>query len=731
MNRHKYIRLLLKPIKPLLILFVTVLVLNCGSDKASPQSNDTASPSDSGSGNQFTPAPATFLGFVMNVDGELIPFAKIGGQTTGSTGVTGKDGQSTAAGWYEVTAEGYATSYAWASGNFNGIKALSVTLQPVDAVALHPVGAAVPTLVSSGVPETSDVVASVEPGTFNVDVEVELTKLDTGLLKTVYAPVDSPDNIFINHPFEISARAVSGGQYLQPTAGHTVEVTLADNSDLGAVPRLFRFDPDQGMWVEEQDTACSRIDATHVSCQLSHFSQHGGAGSSAPPASANGTAHANAMANTDRIARENLGSMGPGIDDGSLNFCDLYTPELLDAFKQEIDAALAEASNPSEKTKGKLIDTAARLESLGAGFRDPCAHLFDEMFPVENYKDTMSGFDNPSSAIKNQLGVVTQKLADEVLKNPQCPDIPRILLLMLEAQTFGGDSTTYDLEELNMVLTAELYKLIERCNTWEGRIEYSIILPGDLEPEPLSYTLWDSGARNWRETHDVSISAYTNDLLNDSASLNTFTGSDIVRTYFDSVTYRDDDELSTANCGFTIYSTTSYSGNPNPGEFELSFWGEAQPSGTGSAPSHILVPGNVTGVNSINIVHDFFETGWEVTGIDPITCGTTPDVISGYSDLYRGQIKEMYEWEKGDEANPRPFYSFHGVLLPSLWEILQRTPNRIDNATAGFPYDKEFYNGQEILNDVLLPLVISEGVQVIMKWEIIHIDYTKYKDVKN
>jgi len=711
------------------VVLLSLILITCGGG----DSGSTAVTQDD---NQTLVLPDflanKLIGFVMDNEGELIPFASLGGASTGSVGMTTGAATPTASGWYEVRAKGYATSYTRASGKIDDITVISTSLTPVDAVAFHSVGGDA-TVVTVGDPASPTLEASFTAATFDVDAVIELTALDPGLLNNAYADKDTSDNLYINYPFVISARSASDDSLLQPASGQVVEVTLTDNGDLGNPPRLFWFDPDQGMWIEQHDAACFRVDASHVSCQLSHFSQHTGASDSPPPPSSNGTDHANAKNNTDKAHNDRSREMAIiEILGGENEVCGIFSQEVLDAFKQEIDAALAAADATIEEinaapdaapakavvaigeaAKAKLADTAGRLQINnieGAGLDGgACDHVFSDAFP-----DYLPEYDHPVEALKAKMGEVTIKLGNKLLKKPQCLDIPSFDRVIAESILLLGGA-----HDSTIALNNEFGDLLNKCNIWEGQIKYSLILPRAISITILDDTLWSSGAFLWQEYHDFSMVLHASPNTS-KEDFGDFEGTDKVTIEFPQVEYRE--YIDQAPCSFPVYQSYFRSGQPNPGVIEASFTGNY-------VDGNSYVPDNFTAASNINIDWGYFGTGWEFN-IDMV-CVKDDDETVSLSDPYRGQLVEQYadyQYYYGDSADPGIYvfntFSYENFL--SIWEILDQGPTQQAKPTSKTnPFAVSYYKGIKILDDAY-SFGLMDGMQIIMRWEIVNTDYTTY-----
>ncbi|RMG95445.1 MAG: hypothetical protein D6708_03285 [Candidatus Dadabacteria bacterium] len=484
-----------------------------------------------------------------------------------------------------------------------------------------------------------------------------------------------------------------------------MEAVIADAGDLGDPPRLFWFDPDQGLWVEQADAGCSRTDAQHVTCQLRHFSQYGGGG--AVPPQASGQGYDSARSDTDRAAQEELEKTRQRQEQGEqTDVCDTFTAAVADALMAEVEAALAYAdAHPSEAAKAKLLDTAARMELMGWFSVDGGTGCGSGTGPEWQGWNAWEHSDNPAGDLIEAAKTVTERLADEVTQGIDCPDIDRLEKIMAEAQLFG-------MTDLFQALESIYLDLLDRCDVIEGTIEYVIVLP--QHPSDLAWWSWEAGTRVWTETHQVSL------VLHGSSGtaaedFGTFDGKDTVATEFPEARYRHD--IDEPYCGFETYETEALRGVPASAGFEVSV--------NGNVRSGAFEVEGVTASGGIDLGTDNFQVDWEYTAYDPIVCERKPDITWNYDVTYRGQIAEEYSIDTTGDGTL--FFVGVETPLPTLWEILNdgpvnSTPTLVQVGSGSYP--RWFYNGQESAQDVFFPAGIG-GTQVFMTWHLEHTDYTR------
>jgi len=629
---------------------------------------------------------------ITDADGMPIRGAKVGNNgLTGSDGIVMADTQPTAAGWYRVSAPGYAEEYLKPVGSYQGITAFSTRLTPVDTLLDWKLATATPVTLTVGDPAAPELSINLGASAFSSDVTLSATVLDPLKTHTTLAALDTTDPLYITHPFEIRALDTNG-EDLQLASSETATVSIMENGDMGATPRLFWFNPDTGIWEEELTAGCARSDNTHVQCTLSHFSQHGGA-SSTPPSSS----PPNDPGSAQRESQQELNEWGESGDTSG------GMPEsLLDALTNELIAAITWAeAHPSEEAKTLLVNTIARLQALG----------YDDY----NHQDG-NGVVRGTSELYDAIEAVITALANPHINNPQCINFEKIMNLAAQASIFGP-------EDIKESLFTVFHQLVEQCNVIQGRIEYSIVLASDIGwPGYGVYSAQprESGASYWTEYNDISLSIHVND-AGDAVEVD---GSVTVETDFPRVVYRQEVN-NMGYCSFDTFERYSYWGEPNKGAVEVTVHAQGDNAG--------LQYSNETlgATSSISMQYEYFEVGWEFQGSLPLVCITADDAsaVIGYWENYQGQLMEQYKeqqyLESSGEELGQVFYHWSTLeQLPTVWNILNEAP---DVTRAGGPdsFPTRIWRGSETLFDIGNIPSGEYGHKIIMRYDIQHIDYTK------
>jgi len=673
----------------------TLLMNGCGGGSTS---TDTGSPGSGSPTSNTTQTPAEIssllsamrvMASVTDADGVPLAGAAVGDNAfTGSDGVLMGDTQPSASGWYRISASGFAQEFIKPIGSIQGKTAFAVRLTPVDSLYSWTTAAAQPVTVSVG--DATDPALSVEfgAGAFSSDVTLSVTLLDPLKTHTTLAALDTADVLYITHPFEIRALD-NGGQDQQMAAGEVARVSIADNGAMGAAPRLFWFNPETGIWQEELSAACSRADATHVQCLVSHFSQHAGA-SGSPPAAAPPSDPGSAARNTEKEFREwaESGDTENGMPDS-----------LLDALTAELIAVIAWAdAHPSEEAKTLLANTIGRLQLLG----------YDSYL----HKDG-NGIVRDSSELFDAMERVMTKLADPHIKNPLCTNFEKIEHLTAQAELLGYD-------EIRNALMTVFLQLVETCNVIQGRVEYTFVLASDIGSPglgPFSARPRESGASYWTEYHDLNLVIHVNDISGGGQEV-LLDGGVQAETDFPLVVYRREVN-DQGSCSFDTFERYSYWGEP--GQVNVTVQARADNAGLQYSNEAL------SATSAISMQHKYFESGWEFN--NSFTCVAAPDAEATATlwGNYQGQLMEQYKASQLDESNE--FYSFTGgqlISLTSLWDILDKTPN-VTRPGGEDSYPTRIWRGSEILFGVGNLPSVEYGHKVIMRWDIQHIDYTKGK----
>ncbi len=674
-----------------------------------------------GTAGEVAASGVSLLGFVVDADGAAVPFATVGGAQAARDGVVTRGAEPAGdAGWYAVEADGYATTYARPMLRPGGVPLLSATLFPVAAQALVAATAADPVTVAvapadGGAPPLA---ATVAPGSFAKDAVVALTPIPSTRLAAAdaaLAGVGDP-GLHIRRPFEIHARAAVGGAELQPVK--PVTVTLVDDGVAGDAPRLFRFDAAAGAWTEEPG-ACARTGATTLTCTLDHFSLHGVGGPapslpSGPPASY-GEARAATRAAVRQAAEAMARKMRNGEEEEG-DLCDLDTDAVVQAFVAEVDAALAyAATHPTEEAKRRLLATAGRLASLGLGSDGDCRASLPARW---------ANGPDPEATIFDRIKEITHHLAQRVLQDPQCEDLPEVELVALEAELLGSTDRG-DAPALEDAWT----DLMQRCDVIQGRITYTIYW-NHTQPLPIGDAFFEHGGEVWQESHDIDLVLHTANRagLPEGVEPLTFEGTDQVATRFPAITYRHDFE---AACPFPTFDRMTFAGVPDPGAPVAELWGRI----TAGAGRPILEPEDYTVDPVVRVEQREFETGIDMAGgLDNPHCVKAPDTNTTLSIVedYGGQVVEQLADNQylngGGTREGYPFLDATGngdAQLPTLWAILRGEPDHHMEASGagGFPID--IWDGSEVLIDAFTPW--ATNAQVVMRWNLLHINYTRYQ----
>ena len=132
-----------------------------------------------------------------------------------------------------------------------------------------------------------------------------------------------------------------------------------------------------------------------------------------------------------------------------------------------------------------------------------------------------------------------------------------------------------------------------------------------------------------------------------------------------------------------------------------------------------FTPDDVDALNTISVDTDYFETGWAYTS--DLTCLKDPDARYANDRPYRGQIVEKEILDDGGDG--QEFIGSLGARFPSLWELIARGPTRrACRVVVKASIPREFYNGSEILYEVVVPWLLFD-MRVIMRWDIVHTNY--------
>jgi len=426
------------------------------ADARPPESDGTSNANESKSG----PDTATgFLAIVTNADGSMVRWPEINGEIGDSEGqVTGPYDPS---GWYEVSAPGYAKTWAHPVVTSGGFDILDVELTPLSSP-----------LVIDGTAQIIDMYdgasISVPSGALPAGTWLTVTELPARHLSAPWAPVDGGNRTRI-FSFESSGE---DGAEIQPTGVLTLR--LENSASLGGVTSLAAFDPDSGRWTKSGD--CVEAGAA-VDCTVSHFSLwtfvSGQPYSQPPDSEGGGSAEADAQARAEEAQQI--------LDEDA----ETAAEELPARIQGLLEAAVAAAgASPSRATKDRLTMMIALADT----------------------------YDLDTGGATGALGKAYEAVSSAVIdaakgaKKPRCSYLGPLAGVVAEGETVGSVGASTNSKQVAVDL---LTKIELECRLlWTGTIEYRFPAPEQWEiysamPPGAQYE--DRGIDQWVETASVMI----------------------------------------------------------------------------------------------------------------------------------------------------------------------------------------------------------------------------------
>jgi len=449
------------------VALVTALVASScasgGSDVFAPQSSvvPVGSPAvTAGPEPGLDTAPGSFIAIVTDAGGSPVPWPEIDGEVGDGEGQV--SGASNPSGWYEVSAPGYATTFAKPMVNSGGFDILDVELTLSSS----------PLVIDGAVQEITmadGALVAVPAGALPVDAWLTVTEIPARHLSAPWAPVDNGNRTRI---FSFVATDADG-ENIQPS--QALNLRLDDVASLGGVSGLATFDPDAGRWVASGD--CTEAGAA-VECAVEHFSLSTAAGGQ-PYGSPPGPNEGSGDPRADSQARSEDAQQS--LDDEN----ERNSEEFPARIKGLLDAAASAAkSNPSRVTKDRLasmivvantydVETAAAVSSLGAA-----------------YKAVALSVINPAKSAKK----------------PRCAYRAPLVGVVAEGETIAsvGADTSSKQQAVDLLVEIEL----ECRYLWMGTIEYRFPAPERWEIYSVITSgadYEDRGIDQWVETASVLI----------------------------------------------------------------------------------------------------------------------------------------------------------------------------------------------------------------------------------
>ncbi len=414
-------------------------------------------------------AAKSMMLLVVDAGWNPIPGAIIGEDEgyTDSNGIATGSFSQTGAGWVRIEAAGYTISYAKPISRIEDSAILIAKLSPIESSALVTGGAAASVLI--GDPQQPDLVARFEPGIFEADaVVLDLSTLTARSSNAQHAPLSGGGELYWHQGFTLTATDLAGESIPLGPNGSVV-VDLRDPGTLSDSMALAGFDPDAGQW-DVLEGACARVGTETIRCTLPHLSEFGFFDPNRPP---DPPGNGKSSEEYDDALADVLGMMGAGDSDGGRDegAGAGAAGGLEDALNRLARAASTMANeNPSEQSKAALANAASL-----AG---------------------QAGMSSLAQSLIDQAKQLTDQMAEDLLKDPDCKTKLELLNMAYQAGMFGSQG-------LMDQLINKAREIENKCSNWIGWIEYMFVLSGAW-PEADEWIRIE-GAETWREAHYVEI----------------------------------------------------------------------------------------------------------------------------------------------------------------------------------------------------------------------------------
>jgi hypothetical protein len=503
-----------------------LLTVGCGGSGGGGGSSDGTGDTSGG-----TTQPVTYLSgndmlIALDTYGNPIPSALVGeNDMTDGNGVIVSDFETTAEGWLNVSAPGFASGYADAVES-NGVRVFEIRLTPISAsvnlatgdVKTLYIGNSEDPLYSAGL-NASDFEAQ--------PVIVSLTSINPIYVLPLFAPLGTGEDLTLQKAFAVEA-ADREFESIALKGGSTITIRIRDDGALSNDAVLAYFDPQGGQW-KVVTGGCVRDGSNHFNCTVALLSPLYGlfdaqdAGYLAGAFQITGDVTddlGDDWSKANQSVRSRVSDLAACTEAGT---CDpTEDPQMIAAVNAMVEAARAYAA-ANQNEKGKMALMAAQNRAALLGFSEIAQELTPEV-----------------EAITNKLGL-------DYVNNGNCGRITEMLHIERQFQLLGGDANILG------QLQQKLEDYFQTCDLWVGRISYYY---WNGPSDPCSGDL-AGGSGVWIENHHVRIPTHV--------KTHAVTGEDKVSLAFPEVSF---------NTGGDCPSTTkTYYGNPSSTTLFLSFDG--------------------------------------------------------------------------------------------------------------------------------------------------------------
>jgi len=441
------------------------------------------------------------LGFVIDPDGEPVAYAEVGGEAIATEdGVASGDFLDYEGGWIPVTAMGYASGYAKAYAEDQGLPFFVTRLTPYQSVGKVEDGN--PLALHGFYQEEVYLSAEITSELFQESsVMVGLAVIDRYSVSPLLSPYPDGEGLWLRSAFALEAFD-EDWLPVDLNSGAVISLTLEMPTPLSEGAKFARFDRAAGEW-QTMDLGCEKGEGNLYLCQLDKIDPLIGifdqletftAGVAHSPRE--GAAALSSVNTPQEDFQEALNALTDWIISQQYNpgVINPDNPDLIKLLKDLKKVALDFAKN-NRNEKGKLMLLEAAGKAQWAGQFTIADELLDE-----------------TEDISTEIG-------KDALKESDCGEYRRMLSAAEQIQKTGGD--------LNVAqdLVDKVFEMAKDCDVWVGTIHLWL----SVSPVHASGLSQRGGPSTWHEFHRVKIST--------NVKTHAMFGEDWVNLSFPEVTY--------------------------------------------------------------------------------------------------------------------------------------------------------------------------------------------------
>jgi len=444
------------------------------------------------------------LGFVIDPDGNPVPFAEVGGEDIATEdGVTSGDFLDYEGGWIPVTALGYASGYARAFAADQDFPFFVTYLTPYQSMVL--IEDENPFTMRGFYQEDIFLSAEISLDLFkHSSVMAGLAVMDRYSVSPVLAPYPDGEGLWLRNAFALEAYDGDGNR-AELNSGAMIPVTLEMSSPLSDQAAFARFDMASGEW-RTLDLACEGGEGNLYTCQLDTLDPLIGIFDQ-PDTFIAGVAHS---------PREGAAVLSSG---------NATKEDFLQALKALVDWINSQQDNPDgiDHTNPILIKLIADLKKVAMDFaKDNQNEAGKRTLLQAAGQSFMTGQYDVGTELRAEAIKIADEVGKHTLKESDCGEYLRLLKAAGQIQLTGGDMNTAQ------ELIDKAHAMAVDCDVWTGSITVWLYV-SSTHRSGLPQT---AGTGSWIERHNVKL----------STNVETYEmfGEDWVTLNFGEVTYSKD-----------------------------------------------------------------------------------------------------------------------------------------------------------------------------------------------